>query len=742
MPRPTSAAPLRLLALSAALALTAIAPGQTETADLDHWSRMTWNDALDSAPDRVVTRLREIPLEKDSPGAAPFLDATGTWLDRLRAQAQARFDAYEEAMTSLEAHVEQSDYREALADAMIALEMALDLKAHEITATVEGVPLPSQSTVLEDPRIRRLIDAASAEARAAEDRGDWLASQDLYFRLNELLTDTRDFQKDLERVSRRLGLIRFYLPERLRELTNKRLIEIGQDPRPAYEGDDEDDWRDMVEGVELDMVVEAAAASRATHIDSATTWTSLFSGGLASLETFVTTSDLAQVFPGLADEAARRRFIEAIAAQRAAWNNPAQPADQRRFAESLRRLSAENRATINLPDEVFTHEFGEGVIATLDPFSDLIWPYEYAMFARQLDGNYTGVGIQITLDEAFQLTVVTPLEDSPALRAGIRADDLITAVNGRSTAGISINQAVDQITGPEGTDVTLTIQRGDEPEPREFTLRRSTIKIDSVKGWKHRPDRSWQYLIDDYSRVAYIRLTGYLPETAADFDDALEDLKAEGARALILDLRFNPGGQLGPAVDICRRFVEQGVIVSTVGPDGRPDSMMARRQYAEGMRDFPVAVLINNGSASASEIVAGCLQDHNRALIVGTRSYGKGSVQKVRPVAGGQALLRITTEHYALPDGRIIHREDDSVVWGIDPDITVRMTPEEVAAAFRLRQNADIILDQPGDREQAEEDAQSGDLQLETALILLRTRLLGEGVDHAMLPEKETESVR
>lgn len=259
-------------------------------------------------------------------------------------------------------------------------------------------------------------------------------------------------------------------------------------------------------------------------------------------------------------------------------------------------------------------------------------------------------------------------------------------------------------------------------------------------------EHEWDYLIDPVRGIGYIRLTGFLEQTPEEFDRAVQEAKREagsvGLRGLILDLRFNPGGQLTASIEIANRFVADGVIVSTEG--GRasiPRHQRARRSRAAALEGVRVAVLINQGSASASEIVSGCLKDHDRAVIIGERSYGKGSVQKIEAISGGEALLKLTSEYYVLPKGGIIHREADSTTWGVDPHLLVRMTPKRVVDTLKVRQNADVLLDRNielTEEQRAERNPnrllmEPLDLQLQTGLLMLQSRLLESFAESAML---------
>src|SRR5205807_5353405 len=369
-------------------------------------------------------------------------------------------------------------------------------------------------------------------------------------------------------------------------------------------------------------------------------------------------------------------------------------------------------------------------------------------FNKTTQGEFSGVGIQIQLDDDGSLKVVSPLEDSPAYKAGIKAGDVITGINGKNAKGISINQAVKNITGPSGTMVTLTVRRQDHTS-RDYTLKRETIKVASIKGWSHKPGGGWEYIVDPSQHIAYIRLSNFTKTTGEELNKALDEIKAQGGKALILDLRYNPGGLLTAAIDVCEKFVSKGTIVST-HPD-RPTRNPDTKAQANGnanTSDIQLVVLVNQYSASASEIVSGCLKDNKRAMIVGERTFGKGSVQMLFPLDSRRAYLKLTTSHYYLPNGKCIHREENSTDWGVDPDVTVEMTPDQMRTAIDARQELDVLhaLDeqmqelkpaavetkvdaQKGEAKEpivkAKKDPLGVDAQLSAGLLLLRLELNG-----------------
>jgi len=301
-----------------------------------------------------------------------------------------------------------------------------------------------------------------------------------------------------------------------------------------------------------------------------------------------------------------------------------------------------------------------GMLATLDPHSAYMTQDMYKEMQVETKGEFGGVGIQIGVKDN-RLAVIAPIEGTPAHRAGIKAGDFITKVNDESTKDLTLMDAVQKMRGPKGTKVHLTIQRDGATDPMMFSLVRDTIKIESVKS----------KVIDN--TVGYVRLTQFQEATGRDLSRALRQFREQKVQGTILDLRNNPGGLLTAAVDVSEQFVGNGkLIVYTKGREGKKDEWFSKTK--ETLEDSPMIILVNEGSASASEIVAGALQDWGRAVIVGTTTFGKGSVQTILPLGDGSGL-RLTTAKYYTPKGRSIQST------GITPDIVVKLQPQTVAKA-------------------------------------------------------------
>lgn len=324
-------------------------------------------------------------------------------------------------------------------------------------------------------------------------------------------------------------------------------------------------------------------------------------------------------------------------------------AELRRFSEVFDRIKSAYVEPVD--DAKVLEDAIRGMIAGLDPHSSYLEPDAFEELQEHTSGEFGGVGIEISQDDGF-IRVIAPIDDTPAEKAGIKSGDLITRLDGEPIQNMGIDEAINRMRGEPGTSIVLTIVRKGEDKPREIKVVRAIIHVASVKQ---------RMLGEDFG---YLRITQFQSNTGADLKKAMAKLEANQAlKGLVLDLRNNPGGVLQAAVDVVDAFISEGKIVYTEGRLKSADtSFMASKDTVIG--DIPVVVLINGGSASASEIVAGALQDHKRAVIMGTGSFGKGSVQTILPLAEKRAL-KLTTARYFTPSGRSIQAQ------GILPDVVV-----------------------------------------------------------------------
>jgi len=332
-----------------------------------------------------------------------------------------------------------------------------------------------------------------------------------------------------------------------------------------------------------------------------------------------------------------------------------------------------------------------------DPHTIYVPPAHTDEFQKDLSGHYVGIGAHVRGFEG-RLKILSPMEGSPALEAGIKSGDLILQIEDFDTLDQPIQDCIDHLMGEPGSTAEVLVRHTDDEE-EWLTVTRRAIKAPTTAGLIRR-DQTWQHLVDEARGTAYLRVTQFTQDTVPQMVEALGPLvTSDSLNGLILDLRSNPGGALPAAVAMSDLFLADGDIVSIAAD--RPDRAAERRVYAarggHPLEDIAVVVLVDETSASASEIVAGALKDNERALIVGERSFGKGSVQEVRPLDGGHGMLKFTTAHYYLPSGRNLHRrpKDPEATWGVDPSpgCIVPETIDEKIARLEARWNYEAILD-------------------------------------------------
>jgi carboxyl-terminal processing protease len=366
-----------------------------------------------------------------------------------------------------------------------------------------------------------------------------------------------------------------------------------------------------------------------------------------------------------------------------------------------------------------------GMLAGLDPHSGYMTPSSFRDMQVQTRGEFGGLGIEVTMEDGL-IKVVAPIDDTPAAKAGIMANDIITRLNDEAAQGLTIDQAIDKMRGPVNTKIKLTIMRKGSDKPIEVTIVRDIIRVKSVR---------WH---PEGSDVGYIRVTQFSEQTTDGLKQAINDLNsqlgADKIKGYVLDLRNNPGGLLDQAISVSATFLEKGEIVSTRGRNPEETQRFNARHGAM-IKGKPLIVLINGGSASASEIVAGALQDQKRATLIGTRSFGKGSVQTIIPLGGGNGALRLTTARYYTPSGHSIQAT------GITPDIEVLQdVPDNMKAQIDTKGEASLRghlkaegAEQTGSQSYVPPD-ESDDKALKMGLDLLR----GTATNAAFPPNPKT----
>ncbi|MGR3302134.1 MAG: S41 family peptidase, partial [Candidatus Scalindua sp.] len=351
-----------------------------------------------------------------------------------------------------------------------------------------------------------------------------------------------------------------------------------------------------------------------------------------------------------------------------------------------------------------------GMLGSLDPYSQYIDTKHLEELKIETGGVFEGLGIEVVVKDGV-LTVLTPIVDSPAFRAGVFIGDRIIKIDGKSTRNFTIRKAVEILRGEPHTKVTLTVLHKGERETVDITIERAKIQIKSTRGTR---------IVNEESKIGYVAVTGFQDNTITDLDASIEELEKQGMEALILDLRFNPGGLLNIAVDMVDKFIKKGVIVSTKGRH-KSQEHEYKAHKSGTYKNFPLIILVNNGSASASEIVAGAVKDHSRGLLLGTKTFGKGSVQSLIPIENKNTALKLTTAKYYTPSGTLI----DGI--GIEPDIKVDLTKKEIRELHKnliLANAADIRTkdrkESFKDIEDSDDEGKFVDVQLSRAIDVLK----------------------
>jgi len=511
--------------------------------------------------------------------------------------------------------------------------------------------------------VRRIAELSKVEAEKYLKSHEWLKAGNIYAELATIYEDEKSYDKLTREYAMRVRLEAIYKAK--------------------------SDWQDQIKNIKIDVLPELSHHISNYYVETPD-FGKMIATGLRSVAMVTEIPKLAEVFPSLKDPQKTKQFdsemkklMDQVAAEKTK-----KAATSREFWQAFVKMVVINDGTIDLPQEMIIKEFVDAALGELDPFTNVIWPYELEDFEKHTTGQFNGVGIQISMENR-KLKVITPIPGSPAFKAGILPGDSIVTINGESTENITIDQAVRRITGPKDTQVTLGISHPWDDHPRDIKLIRDTIVIQTVKGYRMDKNNRWEYFADPKEKIAYVRVTQFTDNTVPELTEALKEITRAEARGLILDLRFNPGGTLSSAVEMVNLFVSKGVIVSTKGRavEAWNKSATASRK----MTDLPMIVLINDFSASAAEIVSGALRDYHRAGLIGERSFGKGSVQNVLGLVNDTLRLKMTTAYYYLPLGTCIHKKADSKSWGVEPDLKIKLTPNEIRDIMDLQRDAEIV---------------------------------------------------
>jgi carboxyl-terminal processing protease len=364
-----------------------------------------------------------------------------------------------------------------------------------------------------------------------------------------------------------------------------------------------------------------------------------------------------------------------------------------------------------------------------DPYTVYLTPEEMLNLEKMTKGSLTGIGVQLAVEQN-RITVVSPIDGSPALKAGLAPGDVIDAIDGKTTSGLTLAQVVQRILGPAGEVVKLKVVHPDGVV-KEIPVTRAEIRLSNISGFRRDAEGKWQYVLDGDHKIGYLHIGQFASNTAAEVRDVITGLQKTGLKGLILDLRSCPGGLLEQSVEVGKLLLPKGVIVTIRGP-GKEEKVF-EADGKNNLGDFPIVVLVNEQTASAAEILAGALSDNNRAILLGTRTFGKGSVQAIMKLDQGGAL-RVTTGNHYLPSGRNIQKRPGEKNWGVDPNdgYYIPLTPSQAEALRKDEQKRGLLglkadeLDAKAGRLTAKViEEKHADPQLAAALRTMVARLTG-----------------
>ena len=622
-------------------------------------------------------------------------------------QLAALEDDLADAMSDLESMVSEAPWRLGLMHARLAKQIAL----------------PSDK-MTEQEWYKSLLADAEARGKKAMAEAKWYDALNAFTALEEMDDGNQSYRQMSRSTRLHVRMLRLYGgPDAFKSEEELTLKSGASKPSTTSQPADVVSWQDLTEGIDAEMVRTAILKLYEAYWQTPD-FRKVTQSGLLAIKVLAETPQDGYAFPKLKDADLKAKFLAAIDRQ---MDNVAKKdtVDYLDLQVALNRVISASNDTVEIPLKVVAMEFCDGYLDEVDKFSNMIWPHDVPDFMKQMTGHFCGVGIQIQKDPGEPLKVVSPLPGSPAHKAGIKIGDLVLTVNGQPTRDMNLDKLVEMIMGEAGTKVKLMVKRRGVGEPFPVELIREEINIRSIKGWKYLPSGDYDYMIDPADKIAYVRMTGFNGDTAEELDEVLTKYKKDGGRSLILDLRFNPGGQLTAAIKVVSEFIAKGTVVSTRGAQSRPQVLSAQPggSYIEG----DVVVLVNEYSASAAEIVSGALKDWRRSVTVGERSYGKGSVQRIFEIPRHKASMKLTTDHYYLPSGRCLHRNPGDKVWGVDPDMSVRISARQMKRWLDIRRKTDLLQDAgPGQLDSDLADQYKSDIQLNAAITMLKVMRLRE----------------
>lgn len=682
------------------------------------WSQAVWTEAMAGNTERCLNLLAQAPAEVTSTNPSLAL--------ALRQYSHNRSFAEEEVLADRAWAWGRVD--EDLAEKRPVLAMQ-DLIRVQTTWV-------DPAKILIDPKADELISTVENLAAEFEAEGDLLNARQALYLLNTIYDgvqsvdgadgsaakERRDaYEQRLRILGRKVQILSLYAPAQFHNMRKAWAESLGEgDDFPEFNPNTVLDWREVTRGITEVPLLLGMRRAVSSHMDGPG-WRPLLMEALRTAREFSALPRLATVedFSGLGDPEKVAQWEEAIDSLMISLELD-ERVDFRRAREIMGQLLDTNARSVQIPTTALVKEIGDAALTSLDDYTGFIWPDEVRRFQQNTEGNFVGIGVQIRKAEDGGILVTAPLEESPAWKSGILNDDVIVSVDGTLVADWSLNDAVDRITGAEGTKVRLEVRRPDVEELLVFEILRQRIEIPSVKGFEilernEDGKPTWDWRLDAEAKIGFFRLLQFARGSHLDLIQAWNTLEAQlggEPSGVVLDLRGNPGGLLESAAAITNLFLPEGTVVTQESPGGRIERRVWARPDGNVFGDVPVVVLVDEGSASASEIVSGALQAHRRAVVVGERTFGKGSVQTVQQ-AGRETYAKITEQYYRLPPvgdqpGRMVHKELNAKTWGVDPQVEIWLPEGAEARRRETWRQSDLryapMLDQP---ESVETDASS-----------------------------------
>ncbi len=659
----------------------------------------------------TARQILEVSKKPKSKAIAHLADITCEYEAIEKRRQSAREAAYQEQLAKLERLSTKTDNNDVNNVSSVSDVNNISEALSVIASAREFADEQQKQELLSRPYVKQTIQKTIDKAAVYESQGKWL---DAYITCYSWL---QAIEPNNEAIA-----------DYTEKLLEKASVAASFQDSPC------ESRRERFQGVKKDIFVWAIAVLKSNYIDIID-YKQMATKAIKRCQLLGEVYSMPDIQDSIPDENRESAWSAALSAVLADVEQSPTGFGNDEFVDVFEKLLKLNETTVELPQPVLIAQFAEAAFSSLDPYTVIVWPKQMQSFQKMMTNEFTGIGIEITKQKGL-LTVASLLPDTPAYNSGLDAGDVIEKVDGVETKDMTLICAVDKITGPKGTKVTLTIKSAGEEETKDITITRAKITVPTIRGWQRTERGRWRYMIDDQEKIGYLQLTSFSERTSADLEKVLLELEAKGLKGLILDLRFNTGGLLDSAVAVTDKFLKEGLIVRTEGGFSR--GLVFEAAHEKNTHpNYPLVILINSGSASASEIVAGALADekHNRAILVGERTHGKGSVQGIAYYPQGGAQLKYTMAYYHLPSGQRVEsaeavKKQGRKDWGIGPDIEVKLRSDELKKFVDVQRNNDVLVKAGHDNSKHElikytiQETLATDPQLAIGLLVVKSKFI------------------